>query len=89
MSQTTLASGPRIDAEDTAVQSRERKRFRTAMSLSALTHVLVFALLYLLWQPVGEEPVVPPPIPVTVVQEPEGQSGASGGGEGETAASSR
>ena len=89
MSQATLASGPRIDAEDAAVQSRERKRFRTAMSLSALTHVLVFALLYLLWQPVGEEPVVPPPIPVTLVQEPEGQSGASGGGEGEMAASSQ
>ena len=85
---TSLASGPRPDADDAAaVQSRERKRFRTAMSLSALTHALVIALLYLLWQPVGEEPVVPPPIPITVVQAPEGQSGAAGGGDSETAAS--
>ena len=88
MTQATLASGPRIDVDDAGVQSRERKRFRTAMSLSALAHALVFALLYLLWQPAGEENVPPAPIPITVVQEPEGQSGAAGGGEGETAAAS-
>jgi protein TonB len=85
---TSLASGPRLDADDAGVQSHERKRFRMAMSLSALSHALVIVLLYLLWQPVGEENVPPAPIPITIVQAPEGQSGAAGGGEGETAASS-
>lgn len=85
---TTLASGPRLDADDAPTQARERRRFRTAMSLSALSHALVLILLYLLWQPVGEETVPLPPIPVTVVQEKEGHSGAAGGGNSETAASS-
>ena len=86
---TTLASGPRLDLDDAAVQTRERRRFRVAMYLSALTHALVIVLIWLLWQPVGEEVVPLPPIPVTVVQEPEGQSGAAGGGTSETAASSQ
>jgi len=89
MTQATLASGPRLDPEDAFAQSRERKRFRMAMWLSALTHATVIALLYLLWQPIGEEQVPPAPIPITVVQEPEGQSGAAGGGAGETAASAQ
>jgi periplasmic protein TonB len=85
---TTLASGPRLHADEAATQSRERRRFRTAMLLSALSHALILILLYLLWQPVGEEPVPLPPIPVTVIQDKEGQSGAAGGGNSETAASS-
>ncbi|HEY1505457.1 MAG TPA: energy transducer TonB [Stellaceae bacterium] len=89
MSQATLASGPRLEADDVATQAHERRRFRAAMSLSALTHALVLILLYLLWQPVGEEPVPLPAIPVTVVQEHEGQSGAAGGGDGDVAASSQ
>ena len=84
---TTLGSGPRLDIDESAVHTRERQRFRTAMVLSGLTHALVFLLLYLLWQPVGDDVVPLPPIPVTVVQEPEGQSGAAGGGDSETAAS--
>ncbi|HWE72175.1 MAG TPA: energy transducer TonB [Stellaceae bacterium] len=85
---TTLATGPRLDEDAAAAQTRERRRFRTAMWLSASSHALVIALLYLLWQPVGEEQIPLPPIPITVIQEKEGQSGAMGGGDSETAASS-
>ena len=84
---TTFGSGTRLEIGDSAVETRERQRFRTAMVLSAVSHVLVLVLLYLLWQPLGDEIVPLPPIPVTVVQEPEGQSGAAGGGDSETAAS--
>jgi protein TonB len=85
---TTLASEPRRDADEAATQTRERRRFRTAMWLSAFSHALILVVLYLLWQPIGDETVPLPPIPVTVIEEKEGQSGAAGGGNGETAASS-
>jgi protein TonB len=84
---TTLASGPRADIDE-VTETRERRRFRAAMWLSAFSHALVIVVLYLLWQPVSEEQVPLPPIPITVIQEKEGQSGAAGGGNSETAASS-
>jgi protein TonB len=85
---TTLATGPRLDQDEAAIQTRERRRFRAAMWLSAFSHGLIIALLYLLWQPVNEEQIPLPPIPITVVEEKEGQSGATGGGNSETPASS-
>jgi len=88
MTQTALATGPRLDEDKTIAQLRERRRFRTAMALSALAHGLVLALLVFLWQPIVEESPPPAAIPVTVVKEQEGQSGAAGGGSSETAASS-
>lgn len=85
---TTLATGPRLDQDEAATQTRERRRFRAAMWLSAFSHALVIVLLFLLWQPASEEQVPRAPIPITVIEEKEGQSGAAGGGNGETAASS-
>lgn len=87
MTQTGLAIEPRADDEDLAAQKNERRRFRSALFLSGLTHTAILVLLFLLWQPATDETVPLPPIPVTIVHEQEGQSGASGGGSGTTAAS--
>lgn len=56
------------------------------MALSAFGHALIIALLVLLWQPQVQE-IAAPPIPVTVVQEKTGRSGAMGGGSDTSAAS--
>ncbi|HEV8016703.1 MAG TPA: TonB family protein [Stellaceae bacterium] len=87
MTQTTLATGPRLKELDAVARWRERRRFRSALALSGFGHALIIALLIMLWQQPEDEVVPLPPIPVTVVQEHEGQSGAAGGGNGDTAAS--
>jgi periplasmic protein TonB len=86
MTRTTLASGPRLDELAATGRWRERRRFRGALALSGFGHALIIALLIMLWRQPEDEVVPLPPIPVTVVQEHEGQSGAAGGGNGDTAA---
>ncbi len=65
---------------------RERRRFTGAMLLSALVHALVLALLIGLWAPAPEESAKAP-IPVNL-RAGDGASGAAGGGNTDTAASS-
>lgn len=88
MTETTFATGPRLDEVDVGAQQTERRRFRGALFFSGLAHGLVILLLVLLWQPATDQTVPLPPIPVTVIPDTEGQSGAAGGGIGDTAASS-
>jgi len=88
MTRIGLAIERRVDDGDSAAQRTERRRFRGAMFLSGLAHTAVLVLLFLLWQPASDQTVPLPPIPVTIIHEQEGQSGAMGNGSGETAASS-
>jgi protein TonB len=88
MTQTSLAIEPRFDDDDSATQRTDRRRFRGALFLSGLGHTAVLVLLFLLWQPDTDETVPLPPIPITIIHEQEGQSGAMGGGNSTTAASS-
>lgn len=88
MTESTLATGPRLDEDDAGARLNERRRFRGALFLSGLAHGLAILVLILLWQPTTDETVPLPPIAVTVIPDKEGQSGAAGGGNGDTAASS-
>jgi protein TonB len=89
MTQTALPNHWHPNEDDAFVQTRERRRFSRAMILSGLFHVVLLLVLLGLWNPATkEEPIPLPPIPITIVEEQEGQSGAQGGGSGITSASS-
>lgn len=87
MTQTGLAIEPRGDQDHSAAQRTDRRQFRSGLFLSGLAHAAILVLLFFLWQTPADEVIPVPAIPVTVINEQEGQSGAVGNGNGDTAAS--